>query len=122
LASCNSQAQQANLSVAEFENCMAQNNMQVIDVRTPGEYQSWHLKSAMLADCNNDAAFQQRVKALDKSNLVYTCCLSGDRSSAATQYLKHNEFAAYNLSGGISAWKRDSKPVEQAAPVKQMKL
>lgn len=122
LAACNSQAQQTNLTVAEFEKAIAQNNIQVLDVRTPGEYQSGHLKNALLADWNNDTEFQQRVKALDKSKPVYTYCLSGGRSSAATQFLKQNGFTAYNLSGGISAWKRDSKPVEQAASVKQMSL
>jgi rhodanese-related sulfurtransferase len=122
LAACNSQAQQTNLSVAEFEKGVAQNNIQVLDVRTPGEYQSGHLKNALLADWNNDGEFQQRVKALDKSKPVYTYCLSGGRSSAAMQYLKQNGFTAYNLSGGISAWKRENKPVEQAASVKQMNL
>jgi rhodanese-related sulfurtransferase len=122
LAACNSQAQQTNLSVAEFEKGIAQNNIQVLDVRTPEEYQSGHLKNALLADWNNDTEFQRRVKALDKSKPVYTYCLSGGRSSAAIQYLKQNGFTAYNLSGGISAWKRDNKPVEQAASVKQMSL
>ena len=122
LAACNSQAQQTNLSVAEFEKGIAQNNIQVLDVRTPDEYQSGHLKNALLADWNNDAEFQQRVKALDKSKPVYTYCLSGGRSSAATQYLKQNGFNAFNLSGGISAWKTENKPVEQAASVKQMSL
>ncbi len=122
LAACNSQAQLTNLSVAEFEKGIAQNNIQVLDVRTPDEYQSGHLRNALLADWNNDAEFQQRVKALDKGKPVYIYCLSGGRSSAATQYLKQNGFTAYNLSGGISAWKRDSKPVEQAASVKQMNL
>lgn len=120
--SCNITAQQTNLSVSEFEKAITQNNIQVLDVRTPGEYQSGHLKNAMLADWNNDAEFQQRVKALDKSKAVYTYCLSGGRSSAANEYLKQNGFTAYNLSGGISAWKRDSKPVEQAASVKQITL
>jgi len=77
LTACNSQAQQTNLSVAEFEKGIAQNNIQVLDVRTPGEYQSGHLKNALLADWNNDTEFQQRVKALDKSKPVYTYCLSG---------------------------------------------
>lgn len=122
LTACNSQAQQTNLPVAEFEKGIAQSNIQVLDVRTPGEYQSGHLKNALLADWNNDAEFKQRVNALDKSKPVYIYCLSGGRSSAAVEYLKQNGFTAYNLTGGISAWKRDNKPVEQAALVKQMNL
>ena len=122
LTACNSQAQSTNLSVVEFEKGVAQNNIQILDVRTPGEYQSGHLKNALLVDWNNDAEFQQQVKALDKSKPVYTYCLSGGRSSAALQYLKQNGSTAYNLSGGISAWKRENKPVEQAALVKQITL
>lgn len=122
LTACNSQAQSTNLSVAEFEKGIAQINIQILDVRTPGEYQSGHLKNALLADWNNDAEFQQRVNALDKSKPVYTYCLSGGRSSAASQYLKQNGFTTYNLSGGISAWKRENKPVEEAALVKQITL
>ena len=122
LAACNSHAQQTELSVAEFEKAIAQSNIQVLDVRTQEEYQSGYLKNALLADWNNEAEFQQRVKALDKNLPVYTYCLGGARSSAATQYLRKNGFTAYNLSGGISAWKRDNKPVEQAAMVRQMNL
>lgn len=122
LAACNSNAQQTNLSVPEFEKAIAQKNIQLLDVRTPGEYQSGHLKNALLADWNNEKEFQLRAKALDKSKPVYTYCLSGARSSAATDWLRQNGFTAYTLTGGISAWKRADKPVEQAAAVKQITM
>ena len=54
LAACNSTAQQTNLSIAEFEKAIAQKNIQLLDVRTPGEYQSGHLNNAFLADWNNE--------------------------------------------------------------------
>ena len=94
----------------------------MLDVRTPGEYQSGHLSNALLADWNNDKEFELRAKALDKSKPAYTYCLSGARSSAATDWLRQNGFTAYNLTGGISAWKRADKPVEQAAAVKQITM
>lgn len=122
LSACNSQAQPTNLSVAEFEKGIAQSNIQVLDVRTPEEYQSGYLKNAFLADWNNESEFKQRVKALDKNKPVYTYCLSGARSNAAMHWLRQNGFTAYNLTGGINAWKRDNKPVEQAAVVTQMNL
>ena len=122
LSACNSNAQQTNLSVAEFEKAIAQKNIQLLDVRTPGEYQSGHLNNAFLADWNNEKEFQLRATALDKSKPVYTYCLSGARSSAATDWLRQNGFTAYNLTGGISAWKRADKPVEQAAAVKQITM
>ena len=122
LSACNSNAQQTNLSVAEFEKAIAQKNIQLLAVRTPGEYQSGHLNNAFLADWNNEKEFQLRATALDKSKPVYTYCLSGARSSAATDWLRQNGFTAYTLTGGISAWKRADKPVEQAAAVKQITM
>ena len=122
LLSCNSQAQQTNLSVQEFEKVISQSDIQLLDVRTPGEYQSGHLSNAFLADWNNENEFKERAKALDKSKPVYTYCLSGARSGAATDWLRQNGFTAYNLSGGISAWKRADKPIEEAAAIKQITM
>ena len=122
LTACKSNAQQTNLSVTEFEKAIIQNNIQVLDVRTPGEYQTGHLKNAMLADWNNEEEFKERVKSLDKNKPIYTYCLSGGRSGAATEWLIKNGFTAYNLNGGINAWKQADKPIEQAKTVKQISL
>jgi len=122
LIACNSSAQRTNLSVEEFEKGIAQKNIQLLDVRTAGEYQSGHLSNALLADWNNENEFTSRVQVLDKSKPVYTYCHSGARSNSATQWLRQNGFTAYNLSGGISAWKRANKPVEHAIEVKQITM
>lgn len=120
--SCNSQAQQINISVPEFEKAITQNAVQVLDVRTAGEYQSGHLKDAFLADWNNEAEFMERIKSLDKNKPVYTYCLSGARSGAAAEWMNKNGFTAYNLKGGIVAWKKAGKPVEQVTVAKQMTM
>jgi rhodanese-related sulfurtransferase len=119
--SCNSQTS-TNVDVTNFEQAIAKGNMQLLDVRTPAEYQSGHLSNALLADWNNEAEFKKRTEALDKSKPIYTYCLSGVRSAAATQWLKQQGFTAYNLSGGINAWKKAGKPIEQATAVKQVSL
>lgn len=119
---CNTNNQQTNLSVSDFEKGIAQTNIQLLDVRTPEEYKSGHLQNAMQADWNNENAFQERVKALDKTKPVYTYCLSGARSNAATDWLRQNGFTAYNLSGGIAAWKNADKPVDMAETKKQITL
>jgi rhodanese-related sulfurtransferase len=122
LLSCNSQAQQVNLPVPEFESAINKSNVQVLDVRTAAEYESGHLKAAFLADWNNETQFRDRVKSLDKTKPVYVYCLSGGRSGAAAQWLNENGFTAYNLKGGILAWKNGDRPLEQAAAVKQITL
>lgn len=118
-SSCNSQST-TNVDVVGFEQAIAKGNMQLLDVRTPGEYQSGHLSNALLANWNNEAEFKKRTEALDKSKPVYTYCLSGVRSAAATNWLRQQGFTAYNLTGGINAWKKAGKPIEQAATVKQI--
>ena len=122
LQSSNTNAQQTNLTVREFEDAITQNNIQILDVRTRGEYESGHLKNAMLADWNNETEFKQRVKSLAKGKRVYTYCLSGGRSSAATEYLNQNGYRAYNLTGGINAWRKNNMPVDQVESVRQITL
>lgn len=122
LISCNSQAQKVNLSVPEFEKAIGENSVQVLDVRTAAEYQTGHLKDAFLADWNNETEFMERIKSLDKNKPVYTYCLSGARSGAAAQWMNQNGFTAYNLKGGIVAWRNAGKPLEQIRLAKQITM
>ncbi len=110
---CNSAAQQpATLSVKDFKKGIEQPNMQVLDVRTPGEYQSGHLKNALLADWMNQEEFAKKVQSLDKSKPVYTYCLSGGRSGEAANWLMKKGYMVYNMDDGIAAWKKAGEPVE----------
>jgi len=122
LISCKTSAQKTDLSVQEFEKGINQKSIQVLDVRTAGEYQSGHLDNAFLANWNNEQEFTDRVKSLDKLKPVYVYCLSGGRSSAATNWLNKNGFTAYSLSGGINAWRKENKPLKEATPVKQISM
>lgn len=122
LVSCNSEAQESSLSVSEFEEAISQSNIQILDVRTTAEFQSGHIGDALLADWNNQKEFKKLALLLDKSKPVYTYCLSGVRSSAATNWLRQNGYTAYNLTGGINAWKLADKPIEQMKMVKQITL
>jgi len=122
LSACDNTTATTNLSVEAFEKGIAQSSAQVLDVRTPGEYESGHLKNALLADWTNQDEFKTRVAALDKSKPVYTYCLSGGRSNAATEWLIENGFTAYNLAGGTIAWRGAGKSIEQAAFVQQTSL
>lgn len=121
LISFTSNAQPAtDLTVNEFEKGIKQPNIQVLDVRTFSEYQSGHLKDALLADWTNQEQFTERVQSLDKSKPVYTYCLSGVRSGAAAEWLREKGYLAYNLDGGIASWRKAGMPLEEAATVQQM--
>jgi rhodanese-related sulfurtransferase len=114
---------QNNFSLApdDFKNQITQSNIQILDVRTAGEYQSGHIQKSFLADWNNQEQFMDRVKYLEKTKPVYVYCLSGGRSAAAAKWMRANGFAAvYELQGGIKAWKTASLPLEGVADIKQM--
>jgi rhodanese-related sulfurtransferase len=110
LLSCNSNAQ--NVDANTFEQKIKAGGVQVLDVRTAGEYSGSHLKNVMLADWTNKAQFEERVKYLDKNKTLLVYCAAGGRSGQAAVWLKEQGFKeVVNLQGGITAWNAASKPV-----------
>ena len=66
----------------------------VIDVRTPGEFNSGHIKGAINIPVDN---IRSKVAELKKKGKpVITCCRSGARSGVAAGILKQNGIEAYN--------------------------
>lgn len=105
-------AQQPDLDANAFQQKIAEKGIQLLDVRTIGEYNSGYIKNALQADWNNQAQFNDRTQYLDKTKPVYVYCASGGRSGAAVAALRAKGFNAINLAGGMTAWKRAGKPVE----------
>jgi rhodanese-related sulfurtransferase len=113
LTSSCSQAQNIKeLSVADFEKKMAEGtNKTILDVRTPGEYQSGHIQDAVLIDYYK-SDFKQQLSKLDKNKPVFVYCASGGRSGSASDILSDMGFKnIYDLKGGMNAWKKDSKKI-----------
>lgn len=123
LMSCQTGAQKQDLNTSEFEKGIAKEDIQVLDVRTLDEYNSGHLKNALLADWTQRTEFDKRIKSLDKNKPVYTYCLVGGRSSAAADVLRKEGFKeVYNLAGGIKAWREASKPLEGVEKKQQVTM
>ncbi len=88
-------------------------NPQIIDIRTPGEYASGHLKNAILINYY-DRNFAKNIESagLDKSRPVFIYCRSGHRSSDAIPLFKKLGFKhIVNLAYGINEWKRLNLPL-----------
>ena len=101
------------VGVDEFEKLSKGPNTVILDVRTPAEYATGHLKDAVLIDLNSKD-FDQKVKALDKDKTYLVHCAVGMRSEKACKRLDTFDFPkVYNLEGGIKAWKKAGKPVEK---------
>ncbi|RDB06784.1 rhodanese-like domain-containing protein [Runella aurantiaca] len=72
---------------------------QLLDVRTPNEWNAGKIESSK---CVNfmDADFKQQVEKLDKSKPVFVYCAAGGRSAKASKILKEAGFKEiYNLQG-----------------------
>lgn len=101
------------LEPKEFATAINQKDVQVLDVRTPNEFNSGHLKNALWADWLNKEQFFERVKYIDPEKPVYIYCLSGGRSYAAAAWMRSNGFKnVVELSGGINAWRYNKLPLE----------
>lgn len=121
--SCNAQ-NNTSLSPEAFEKGIsAGDSIQLLDVRTPGEYKSGHIAHALLADWNDKTEFNRRIEFINKKKPVYVYCLAGGRSAAAAKALRQQGFEqVYELSGGTNAWKAANKPLEGSNTEKQMSI
>lgn len=123
VVSCHSQPAAHTAGPADFEKGITTPGVQVLDVRTAGEYQSGHIKNALLADWTNQQQFMDRISYVDKDKPVYVYCLAGGRSNAAAQWMRSNGFkTVVELQGGMNAWKRENKPVEGSSNEPQMTM
>lgn len=69
----------------------------IIDVRSPGEFASGHIKGSKNIPLNEIGAKINEIKKQNKP--VIACCASGMRSSQATSILKQNGIDAINGGG-----------------------
>lgn len=98
------------LSVADFTSLIAQDGVQIIDVRTPDEYASGHLAGATNIDVQG--SFAAGIADLDKDATYALYCRSGVRSDTARQTMLDAGFTdVVDLSGGIVAWTQAGQPV-----------
>lgn len=110
------------ISASQFKAAIAKAGVQVLDVRTAGEYQSGHIQNALQANWNDAKEFQDRTQHLDKSKTVYVYCQAGGRSAAAQIFLTEKGYTVVNLEGGMSNWKMNQLPVEGNANAVQMRV
>ena len=107
------------ISPSEFQTLLNQNTaVQLIDVRTAGEYAGGHLEGSLNIDIRS-GEFSKQMDELDKNKPVFVYCLSGGRSASATRKMVNMGFSeVYDMKGGIMNWKREGLPVSTASSTK----
>ena len=105
-----------NVSAQTFLNKInSEKRLQLIDIRTMGEYNSGHLKNSSLINYYNPN-FAKNIEAAgyNKSLPVYIYCRSGNRSGRAIKMFKRLGFKhIINLVYGINDWKRSGYSLEK---------
>ncbi|AWX44774.1 Thiosulfate sulfurtransferase [Flagellimonas maritima] len=79
--------------------------VQLIDVRTPEEFQIGHIDKAVNFNIMDSIMFSKQIITLDKNRPVYLYCRRGNRSNKAAGILSDNGFKiVYDYSGGYDDW------------------
>jgi glyoxylase-like metal-dependent hydrolase (beta-lactamase superfamily II)/rhodanese-related sulfurtransferase len=100
------------VSVAQLKEQMANDDLQIVDVRRPAEYVSGHVPRALNAPL---ASLDKSLGplSLKKDKRTAVICAGGYRSSAAASLLQQQGFSnLLNVSGGTGAWINAGYPVE----------
>jgi len=107
LCSCEQTTEQSNevvqLAQDDLATLIAQEDVVLIDVRTPGEISEGYIDGTTLFINFSDEDFEPNLIAMDKSKTYVMYCRSGGRSGKASKFMVDNGFkTVYNLEGGIS--------------------
>jgi rhodanese-related sulfurtransferase len=74
----------------------------ILDVRTPGEYASGHIKGSKNFPLQS---LQQNLSKIPKDKVIITCCASGMRSGSAKSILLSSGFKEVHNGGGWTSLK-----------------
>lgn len=77
---------------------LVRTNAQVVDVRSPGEYQRMHIAGAVNIPMDE---IRNRLDELNKELPVYVHCQTGQRSYNVAMMLQSNGFDVYNVAGSF---------------------
>ncbi len=112
LAACEMQEQQGaktTVTPREVYEQRASKDVVIIDVRTPAEFRMERIKEAQNKPLDQ---IQNWVKDLPKDKKIYFVCRSGNRSGQAQRIAQQAGYTnAYNMEGGMLAWRREGLPV-----------
>ena len=95
-------------------------NARLLDVRTPGEYESVHIRGAYNVPLDTLGEHASEIRA-SVSDPIVLVCQSGQRARVAEEALKVGELRNLHvLDGGVNGWVSAGKPVVRGA--KRMSL
>ncbi len=104
LASCNSNNGFDSVDATRFAEVIENEQVQIIDTRTPEEFNAGHIPGAVNINIDGDD-FDVKVAELDKSRPVAVYCRGGRRSKEAAGRMVNYGLDVTELTDGILSWK-----------------
>ena len=92
------------VGVDEFARAIADNAVQLVDVRTADEYSQGTIPGSVNIDVNSGNFGVTADSLLDKNRTVAIFCRSGRRSKKAAEILSLNGFNVVELDKGYNSW------------------
>ena len=84
---------------------------ELIDVRTPTEFDSGHIQDAVNIDFFSES-FQTEILSLNKDSKIILYCRTNNRSSKSADLLKNNGFKDISvIMGGVSEWVKNGNDI-----------
>ena len=97
------------ITAEEMESILEQEDVQIIDVRTPEEYEQMHIVNAQNID-SESPTFDEDIVKLDRKKPVILYCKGGVRSAKCAKKMEDAGFEKiYDLEGGLSRWQHSEK-------------
>lgn len=92
------------IKVKDWIDMSKQEDVVILDIRTPEEFNEFHLDKAINFDFYRDN-HREELEKLDKNKIYLTHCRSGRRSASNLELMKELGFiSVYDMNGGISAY------------------
>ncbi|WP_196895151.1 rhodanese-like domain-containing protein [Aureivirga marina] len=89
-------------------------DIQIVDVRTPEEFKEGHVTGAKNINVFDDNFVKEMETQYKKDEPLYLYCRSGARSMKAAKMLKKAGYTKiYNVDGGFLAWKSKNYKIEK---------
>jgi rhodanese-related sulfurtransferase len=82
---------------------------QLVDVRTPAEYEASRIEGARHVPLDE---LQATAPELDRRRPVIFYCRTGERSAMASDAFRADGWEAYTVAGGLVAWAEKGLPLE----------
>lgn len=102
----------SSVGVAETQALIQQPNTLVLDVRSPGEFETAHIDGAVNIPVDRLDPHLRDIVVGAGGTLVLVCQSGGRAEQAATKLSKEGKDDLVLLAGGMNAWQSSGAPVE----------